>query len=167
MIYNSGKLEAKFDRISKVTAEQAVALGIQIVQGAAKNLCPVDYGELRNSIYTDVQQDGDRTIGICYTNKAYAPYVEYGTGPKGQENHRGISPDVHPVYHQGPWWIHESQIDKSAAERYGWFSIDTPEGKFYQCTGQAAQPYMYPALHDNRDNILKIMKRTIGKQVKT
>ena len=87
-----------------------------------------------------------------------APYVEFGTGPKGQADHAGISPEVTPVYTQAPWWIHESQIDRRTAEKYRWFYIDTPQGRFYQCTGQPAHPFLYPALHDNEDKILKNMK---------
>lgn len=97
-------------------------------------------------------------VGTCWTNRAYAPYVEFGTGPKGQADHAGISPEVTPVYTQAPWWIHESQIDRRTAEKYRWFYIDTPQGRFYQCTGQPAHPFLYPALHDNEDKILKNMK---------
>lgn len=99
-----------------------------------------------------------RAVGTCWTNRAYAPYVEFGTGPKGQANHAGISPEVTPVYTQVPWWIHESQVDRRTAEKYRWFYINTPQGRFYQCTGQPAHPFLYPALHDNEDKILKNMK---------
>lgn len=42
----------------------------------AKQLCPVDTGNLRNSI-THVVEDDTVIIG---TNVTYAPYVEFGTG---------------------------------------------------------------------------------------
>ena len=46
----------------------------------------------------------------------------------------------------------------------------TPQGRFYQCTGQPAHPFLYPALHDNEDKILKNMKASfqadIGKESK-
>ena len=32
---------------------------------------------------TRVKMDGDKAIGEVYTNLYYAPYVEFGTGPKG------------------------------------------------------------------------------------
>ena len=45
-------------------------------EGYAKDLCPVDTGNLRNSISHKVA-DNEAYIG---TNNEYAPYVELGTG---------------------------------------------------------------------------------------
>lgn len=148
-------LERKLTELSRVDLKKEVAQAIQMVRSDAVSNCHVDTGELRQSIYTDLYENGDSIIGECYTNKEYAIYVEFGTGPKGQANHDGISPDANPVYAQSPWWIHESKIDQETAEKYGWFHIDTPKGKFYQCSGQPAYPFMYPALKDNEDKILK------------
>ena len=167
MIRNLDTLEKRFDGIARLDIQRAVAAGIKTVQAEAKARCPTDHGELKNSIFTDVEQDEDKTVGTCYTNKKYAVFVEMGTGPKGQENHSGIAPDANPVYHQDPWWIHESQIDRRVAERSHWFYIDTPQGRFYQCFGQRAQPYMYPALHDNRDRVLKQMADIISGQIRS
>lgn len=157
-------------KLSELDMKQAVADAIQTVRAAAVLNCPVDTGELRQSIYADVEGDANRAVGTCWTNRAYAPYVEFGTGPKGQANHVGISPEVTPVYTQVPWWIHESQVDRRTAEKYRWFYINTPQGRFYQCTGQPAHPFLYPALHDNEDKILKNMKASfqadIGKESK-
>ena len=151
-------LERKLNALSDMDVKKAVAQGIQMIRSAAVSLCPVDDGELRESIYAEIEQQNESTIGTCWTNKKHGPYVEFGTGPKGQDNHAGISPDITPSYTQSPWWIHESQVDQKTAEKYHWFSIDTPQGKFYQCSGQPAQPFMYPALRDNQDAILKDCK---------
>lgn len=151
-------LDQKLKRLGDMDLERQVAKGIQIVRSRAVYLCPADVGELRQSIYADVENQGGIVTGTCYTNKAYAIFVEFGTGPKGQENHPGVSPDIAVSYSQSPWWIHESMIDKRIAEKYHWFSIDTKDGKFYQCSGQAAQPFMYPALHDSKDELLDMIK---------
>ena len=90
---------------------KAVGASVKVIQGEAKLLCPVSDGELRQSIRTSTEQQDESVIGAIYTNKKYAPYIEFGTGPKGEKNHEGISPLVTPVYSQSPWWIHESQID--------------------------------------------------------
>ena len=90
--------------------------------------------------------------------------MEFGTGPKGQANHEGISPDVAVSYSQSPWWIHESQVGRETAERYGWPCIDTPDGRFYRCSGQAAQPYMYPALKNNEQEIERIFEEAVKKK---
>ena len=47
-------------------------------EGYAKKLCPVDTGNLRNSITHRVDPDG-RTAYVG-TNSEYGPYVELGTG---------------------------------------------------------------------------------------
>lgn len=149
--------------------EKAVGASIKMVQGEAKLLCPVNDGELRRSIKTSKELREDKAIGTVYTNKKHGPYVEFGTGPKGEANHTGISPEISPAYSQSPWWIHESQVNKETAEKYHWFSIDTPEGRFYQSSGQAAQPFMYPALKNNEDratrNISNYLAREIRKAV--
>jgi HK97 gp10 family phage protein len=165
MIVGVDKLKRKLDKIASISLEKPTQKAISLVQESAKSNVAVDSGELRESIYTDVQTEGERVIGTCYTNKEYAAFVEFGTGQKGQENHNGISPEVPVAYRQTPWWIHESQIDKQTAEKYHWFYIDTPEGRFYQCTGQPAKPYLYPALKNNEDNIREIYSEYITEEI--
>lgn len=166
MIEGIGKLEKRFENYEKVDMTRPISKAILHVQAAAKAGCRAVSGELRESIFVSVEQEGKHTVGTCYTNKLYAPYVEFGTGPKGQENHAGISPDVSVAYTQTPWWIHESQIDREAAERYHWFCVDTPKGRFYQCTGQPARPFMYPALKDNEEEVTQIIQDEIRRQLK-
>lgn len=149
------------EKMSDVDLVKAASDSIRIVQGQAKLLCPVNHGELRNSIYTDVESGQGYVRATCYTNKDYAPHVEFGTGPKGQEHHEGASPDSVGSYTQSPWWIHESQVPQEDAERYHWFYIDTPDGRFYRCSGQPAQPYMYPALKNNEEKIIGIFRNAV------
>lgn len=165
MILGVIDLNKHFDRLSKVELKNGISRGITIVQESAQDNCPSFDGELRSKIMTDVEEDGDTVRGICWPAVEHGMYVELGTGPKGQEHHEGISPDATVAYIQSPWWIHESQIDREVAEHYHFFHIDTPQGRFYQCTGQAAQPYLYPALKDNEDNIIKIVGEEIKKQL--
>ena len=68
--------------------------------------------------------------GIVYTPLEYAPYVEYGTGLFAEEMGRK---DV-------PW---NYQDDK---------------GEWHSTSGQHPHPFMRPALDENRDQILKILK---------
>lgn len=165
MIIGVMELGKQLESIDKLSLRKGIARAAVYVQAAAKANCPVHDGELRGSIYADTEDQGDMVRGVCYTNKSYAPFVEFGTGPKGQANHEGISPEVAVSYSQSPWWIHESQIDAAIAEEYHFFYIDTPEGRFYQCTGQAAQPFMYPALKNNADRATQIIAREVKKQL--
>lgn len=170
MIKGTKSLNNKLNKLADVVAKEnigrATGNAMKIVQAEAKLLCPVNNGELRNSIHTMVEESPDKTVGICYTNKAYGIFVEFGTGPRGEADHAGISPAVTPVYSMAPWWIHESQIDKADAERYHWFFIDTPEGRFYQCSGQPAKPFMYPALKDNEERVTRNISNYIQRKIK-
>lgn len=51
----------------------------QVAEGYAKKLCPVDTGNLRNSITHTVADSGERAAYIG-TNSEYGVYVECGTG---------------------------------------------------------------------------------------
>lgn len=167
MIVGIKQFERILDKMSLVDLHKAVSRSIHLVQSEAKMQCPVHDGELRASIYTDTKFDreSETVSATCYTNKEYAPYVEFGTGPKGQANHEGVSPEIAIYYTQSPWWIHESQIDARIADTYHWFFIDTPQGRFYQCTGQAAQPFLYPALKNQEEEIERIFAEGIMSQL--
>lgn len=139
----------QFNAIGKGAAEQAVHETTKKAQAQAKLLAPVGgtggAGELRESIHTKFSSTGSIFEGIVYTNKEYAPYVEFGTGPIGQKNKPELPEGISISYRQDAWWIHESQIDEEVANRYHFFRIETPAGLFYRCGGQAAQPFMVPA----------------------
>lgn len=151
--------------LGEVDLYKAAQEAINIVWGAAVMLCPSHDGELRGSIrqYASAIPGGFRAV--CYTNKEYAPYVEFGTGPRGQADHSGISPEVSVAYSQSPWWIHEgygdNEVDRATGETYGWYYIDTPDGRFYRCAGQPASPFLYPALKDHEEEIIRIFDRCL------
>lgn len=169
MIQGQKELEKKIGNLQNVaggTLRKIVSVQVQYVKAAAKLGCPVKDGELRNSIHGYTKAEGERVIGTVYTNKAYAMYVEMGTGPKGAASHAGISPAVNPSYTMSPWWIHESQVDRKTAELYHWFYIDTPDGRFYQCTGQPAQPFMYPALKNNEDKVVERLENALKRELR-
>ncbi len=128
----------------------------EVVRGAAVKLCPVyagpwkfvARGELKRSIYTKVEQNADATIGCVYTNAAYAPFVEFGTGPIGQSNHVGISPNVPVSYTQEAWvWMDD-------------------EGNFHTTKGQPAQPFMYPALKSMEKHVVNAIKSDLRAEIK-
>lgn len=71
--------------------------------------------------------------GIIYTPLEYAPYVEYGTGLFAEEGGRQ---DV-------PW------------------SYQDDEGNWHTTSGQHPQPFMRPALNENRAEILRILREAL------
>ena len=168
-LLGADRLIAKCRRLaSKKVGEDIVLRAVhnaakKVVQADAKRLAPGNNGELRNSIKTRVKMDGNKVIGEVYTNLHYAPYVEFGTGPKGQASHSGISPEVSVSYRSSPWYVHEDQINVGP---YHFQKI----GEFYKMYGQPAQPYLYPALRDNQQrvskNISNYVRRKIRAQIK-
>lgn len=123
-------------------------------------------GHLANSIMIGFTEGPNELTAHIGTNVEYAPYVEFGTGPKGMEHHEGISPNVHPTYRTTPWWIHESMIDPNAAEAYHWQYIDTDQGRFYKVIGQPARPYLYPAVRDNEAKVEKVLREAYRKEIR-
>lgn len=74
------------------------------------------------------------TVGIVFTPLEYAPYVEFGTGLFAVVQGRQDVP-----------WCYQDE-----------------EGEWHSTSGQKPQPFLGPALRDNRTEILKILKG--GKQ---
>ena len=75
------------------------------------------------------------TEGVVYTPLEYAPYVEFGTGLFAEEQGRT---DV-------PWCYKDD------------------EGKWHTTSGQHPKPYMRPALNENREKIIEILKEGLTK----
>ena len=70
------------------------------------------------------------TEGIVYTPLEYAPYVEYGTGLFAEKGGR----------QDGPWCYQDD------------------EGNWHTTSGMKPQPFMRPALNENRERILRMIK---------
>ena len=75
--------------------------------------------------------EGD--VGIVYTPLEYAPYVEFGTGLFAENGGRQ---DV-------PWCYQDD------------------EGNWHSTSGQHPQPFMRPALNENREQIKRILREGI------
>ena len=73
--------------------------------------------------------------GVVFTPLEYAPYVEFGTGLFAEEGGRKDVP-----------WFYEDE-----------------KGEGHITSGQKPQPYMRPALNENREEIIRIIKEGIGK----
>ena len=110
--------------------EAALGKACALVERSAKQNAPKDTGALRRSITSKVEKNGDEIQGIIYTPLEYAPNVEYGTGLFAENGGRQ---DV-------PW---NYQDDK---------------GEWHSTSGQKPQPFMRPALDDNRAQILRILE---------
>ena len=125
----------EFDEVIRATGlESAIGRACAIVERAAKQKAPKGTGELRRSIASKVEQEGSDIVGVVYTPLEYAPYVEFGTGLFAEEGNG--RKDV-------PW---NYQDDK---------------GEWHSTSGMKPRPYLRPALHENREQIIKIIKEGI------
>ena len=86
-------------------------------------------GALSRSITSKVEG----TAGVVYTPLFYAPYVEYGTGLFS----------VHPM---------------GGRKDVPWVYFDDKNQEYVSTSGQKPQPYMRPALDNNREKIIEILK---------
>lgn len=129
-----GKVLKKLEKLSNTeNIEKAMGKACAVVEAAAKQNAPKDTGALRRSITSKVDTEGKEVIGTIFTSLEYAPYIEYGTGLFAESGGRK---DV-------PW---NYQDDK---------------GEWHSTSGQKPQPFMRPAIEDNRDKIIKILKESI------
>lgn len=99
-----------------------------VAEGYAKKLCPVDTGNLRNSITHVV--DEQEPAAIIGTDNEYAAYVELGTG----------------IYAEGgggrptPWVYQDAK------------------GNWHYTRGNKAQPFLKPAAADHAIQYRKILE---------
>lgn len=105
-----------------------------LVERTAKEKAPKGTGELRRSITSEIEVAEDGYRGVIFTPLYYAPYVEFGTGLFAEEGGRA---DV-------PWCY---QDDK---------------GEWHSTSGQHPQPFMRPALNENREQIIRILKEALN-----
>ena len=128
-IVNSRNLNSINDALISGVSKAAM-----LVQGSAKNKAPVDSGTLRQSIRADKAKiQGENVTATVSTNLEYAPYVEFGTGSRGQSTNTNTEVEV--------------------SYRSDW-------------RGNKAQPFLWPALRENRNNSIKIIREEIRKAVK-
>lgn len=118
------------------TAQLKAKLGkaCALVERSAKQKAPKDTGELRRSITSEVREGSGEIQGVVFTPLEYAPYVEFGTGLFAESGGRK---DV-------PW------------------NYQDDEGNWHRTSGQHPQPYMRPALEENRTEIVRILKEGVG-----
>lgn len=149
-VQNIEKLLKKLKRMDmdvNGTLAPIMARQAKFIQGEAKDLCPVRDGQLRNSIRTTTRKSKYKVTALVHTNTEYAAYVEFGTGKVGETTPVANKYPGPLSYRQTKWLgkIHD----------VGWRYI----------AGQAAQPFLYPALKNNeekvRDNIANELKKVI------
>lgn len=157
-------LDNVLEAISNMADEQELKLAMgkacAFVEGEAKKKAPKGNGELRRSIESRVENNGGDIVGVVSTPLEYAPYVEYGTGMHAEKGGR-----------QG-WWVYVkdsaggiSKSSKSGGKTYTFdeakkiMAMLRADGLDARMTcGMHPHPFLRPALHENRENIKRILK---------
>lgn len=67
----------KLNKLSNTSVKDSLEKSCLLVETDAKKLCPVDDGQLRQSITSELINNNNGAVG---TNVEYAPYVHQGTG---------------------------------------------------------------------------------------
>ena len=121
----------------KQQLKKALKKSCALVERSAKIKAPKGKtGELRKSIKSKVEEDSEKLQGVVFTPLEYAPYVEYGTGLFAENGGRKDVP---------------------------WAFEDEETGELIWTSGQKPIPYMRPALDENREQILRIIKERLAK----
>jgi HK97 gp10 family phage protein len=126
-----GVLNTLEDAVSIDSVTASLNRACALVERAAKQKAPKGNGELRRSIASRTETDADGIKGIVFTPLLYAPYVEFGTGLFA-ENDNGRK--------EVPWHYKDD------------------EGNWHTTSGMKPQPFLRPALEENREQILRILK---------
>lgn len=106
----------------------------ELVRDRARTKCPVRTGYLHDHIEYTVEGDS----ALVGTSVEYAPYVEFGTGSRGD-------PSV-PHTDKKQWTYYSKELKQ-----------------FVTTSGQEKHPYLVPALKDSTKEIADIFKEEFGK----
>ena len=132
-IENLDRLLKKLEKLDNINLDEVLNKACILVENDAKKKCPVDKGQLRNSITHEVEG----TEAAVGTNTEYAPYVEIGTGIFSSEG----------TGRQDKW------------------SYQDAEGHWHSTVGQKPQPFLNPALDENRKEIIQLFREELKKGV--
>ena len=130
----------KFEGIEEVLDSIDSLADLEGLQSALGKACAVVEASAKQKAPKDtgalarsITSKIEDTEGIIFTPLEYAPYVEYGTGLFAEEGGRNTP------------WIYEDD-----------------KGEWHRTSGQKPQPFMRPALAENREKIINILKEGIG-----
>ena len=130
----------KFEGLEEVLNSIDSLADLEGLQNALEKACAVVEASAKQKAPKDtgalarsITSKIEDTEGIIFTPLEYAPYVEYGTGLFAEEGGRSTP------------WIYKDD-----------------KGEWHRTSGQKPHPFMRPALEENREKIINILKEGIG-----
>lgn len=145
------KLQSLGGDIEKAAEKGAVSTS-KVIREAAMEHCLKKTGDLRESIYSKIVRSKGTITGFIGTNLEYAAYVEFGTGPTGNGTYP--YPVSGLVYKADKWRVKLPFLETE----------DDPGIRYI--SGQRAQPYLYPALLENRDKSVGLIAEELRKGIR-
>lgn len=136
---NAAQIAAKLDEITAAlvsNTESCMTNACLAVQAKAMEKCPVNTGELRRSITTEVETNGTTVNGKVGTNVDYAPYVHEGTG----------------IYSR----------TGSGRKDVPWVYCDA-EGNFHKTSGIKPTPFLEDAANEIKPDLASFFSEVLGK----
>lgn len=134
------KLLKKLDKLGgniPKSTQKALKRAGAVIEAGAKNHCPVDTGQLRESIHTQTVDENAVAVG---TNVEHGIFVEFGTGPKG-----------------------DPAIPHTTKE---YWRYKDAEGNWHTSHGQPPQPFMRTGFAEGKDKAVDAAKESLEEDVK-
>lgn len=128
------RLVARLEEIPR-DMESKMLKAAQFVEGEAREKAPKRTGNLKGSIESKVERQGNTIIGTVFTPVEYAPYQEFGTGLFA----------VNGDGRKTPWAYEDEQTGETVFTR-----------------GNRPHPFLAPALRENKDVVMHILKEGLS-----
>lgn len=137
------QVESSADNLLNNLVKEARFMAEQIA-GDARKIVPVSDsgdgstgGALHDSIIGFVEVDSDNITAGAKSNSPYAVYVEFGTGPTGQKVGHPLDKELGVVRKSDKW------------------RVNIPDIGVRWIAGQKPQPYLYPAMKQNEEELMR------------
>lgn len=127
-------LEEVFDMLDSVTDPAKLQRALGKACALVERTAKIKAPKDSGDLRRSITSKVEGDTGIVFTPLEYAPYVEFGTG----------------IFAEG-----------GNGRKTGWAYEDEETGELIFTRGQHPQPFLRPALHENREQIKRILKEGI------
>lgn len=128
-------LDRILERLNKITSPQNAEMALGKCCALVERTAKQKAPKGNGELRRSITSKVEELKGIVFTPLEYAPYVEYGTGLFAEEGGRTAVP-----------WHYQDE-----------------KGDWHTTSGQHPHPYMRPALEENREQIIRILKEELTK----
>lgn len=135
MIEGMDRVTANMDRLASMSFKRTLERCCLFIENAAKRKAPVGQTGLLRMRISHAVENDEASV---FTETEYAPYVEFGTGLFAEAGNG--RQDV-------PW------------------HYQTADGEWHSTIGSKPQPFLRPAVEENRERIEELVKEALGEEI--